>query len=356
MSVSYSSLINCNQTLYNHHVPTNNESISITNEPFVPETTHCLQAAAETINNYAEQVSELSNPKGVPFMTNFQWQSTTAAVATTTTSATTTGPYSHQGLIGMAGTDSGDQTWLSCNNQTSVHHVEKLPILTNQPLINNTELAPQQQQQQLQPTNVVSPNETTINQQDTSTKINPILINQVDQVNQVGNRALPEKVKQRVKANKKERRRTQSINHAFCELRKHIPDVPCDTKLSKIKTLRLAISYISHLMATLEGEEQEIDDNGCRLSVQHPLVGSINQPQIGLSMNANNMMSDIDEQLNGAKTKRKSIEPVVGNLPNQHSNNAKFRNRKHRTGWPEIIWKSSCSLKRLELQRLGSKQ
>ena len=42
-------------------------------------------------------------------------------------------------------------------------------------------------------------------------------------------------VKRRVTANKKERRRTQSINTAFTNLRDCIPNVPSDTKLSKIK-------------------------------------------------------------------------------------------------------------------------
>ena len=47
----------------------------------------------------------------------------------------------------------------------------------------------------------------------------------------------PERVIQRSKANKKERRRTQSINQAFSDLRRHIPDVPSDTKLSKINRI-----------------------------------------------------------------------------------------------------------------------
>ena len=59
-------------------------------------------------------------------------------------------------------------------------------------------------------------------------------------------------VKRRSSANKKERRRTQSINNAFAELRDCIPNVPPDTKLSKIKTLRLATSYIDYLMAVLQ--------------------------------------------------------------------------------------------------------
>lgn len=58
--------------------------------------------------------------------------------------------------------------------------------------------------------------------------------------------------KQRNLANRKERKRTQTMNSAFEDLRQHIPNVPVDTKLSKIKTLRLAISYIRYLMDVLE--------------------------------------------------------------------------------------------------------
>lgn len=61
-----------------------------------------------------------------------------------------------------------------------------------------------------------------------------------------------EEPKKRVTANKKERRRTQSINNAFEDLRKRIPEIPYDTKLSKIKTLKLAIGYIEHLMKLLQ--------------------------------------------------------------------------------------------------------
>ncbi|KAF6217186.1 hypothetical protein GE061_001540 [Apolygus lucorum] len=62
-------------------------------------------------------------------------------------------------------------------------------------------------------------------------------------------------VKRRNTANKKERRRTQSINNAFADLRDRIPNVPADTKLSKIKTLRLATSYIGYLMDVLENDD-----------------------------------------------------------------------------------------------------
>ena len=56
----------------------------------------------------------------------------------------------------------------------------------------------------------------------------------------------------RCSANRKERKRTLTMNSAFAQLRDHIPNVPPDTKLSKIKTLRLAISYIKFLMEILD--------------------------------------------------------------------------------------------------------
>lgn len=69
-------------------------------------------------------------------------------------------------------------------------------------------------------------------------------------------------VKRRVTANKKERRRTQSINTAFASLRGCIPNVPNDTKLSKIKTLRLATSYISYLMEVLSKDDPKLAEAG----------------------------------------------------------------------------------------------
>lgn len=62
------------------------------------------------------------------------------------------------------------------------------------------------------------------------------------------------KAKPKTASSRKERRRTQNINAAFDDLRKHIPNVPSDTKLSKIKTLKLAMSYIHHLENQLEDE------------------------------------------------------------------------------------------------------
>lgn len=74
-------------------------------------------------------------------------------------------------------------------------------------------------------------------------------------------------VKRRTTANKKERRRTLSINNAFAQLRGCIPNVPSDTKLSKIKTLRLATSYISYLMDVLEKDDHTLTETGFKAEI-----------------------------------------------------------------------------------------
>lgn len=53
--------------------------------------------------------------------------------------------------------------------------------------------------------------------------------------------------KPRQVANDRERNRTQNLNQALTLLRSLIPTEPKNRKLSKIETLRLATSYISHL-------------------------------------------------------------------------------------------------------------
>ena len=60
-------------------------------------------------------------------------------------------------------------------------------------------------------------------------------------------------------ANARERDRTHSVNSAFVHLRELIPTEPRDRKLSKIETLRLATSYISHLGTMLLVGDEEIE-------------------------------------------------------------------------------------------------
>ncbi|XP_037312257.2 musculin [Pungitius pungitius] len=62
---------------------------------------------------------------------------------------------------------------------------------------------------------------------------------------------------QRNAANARERSRMRVLSKAFSRLKTSLPWVPADTKLSKLDTLRLASSYISHLRQLLQDERFE---------------------------------------------------------------------------------------------------
>ncbi|KAI0977688.1 hypothetical protein GJ496_002141 [Pomphorhynchus laevis] len=113
----------------------------------------------------------------------------------------------------------------------------------------------------------------------------------------------PRCFRRRISANKKERRRTQSINNAFSHLRECIPNVPVDTKLSKIKTLRLATKYIEFLMQILECED------GAQKTI-HDFKAEIGRTKKRVAT------SSIEKSCNVSKPK-------------------KFRCR---TGWPQDVW------------------
>lgn len=115
--------------------------------------------------------------------------------------------------------------------------------------------------------------------------------------------------KRRNTANKKERRRTQSINNAFADLRDCIPNVPADTKLSKIKTLRLAASYIAYLMAVLESDEGE-------------------EPQT--------FRAEILS--NGRRTKAQANQNESCLHPSANPGPEETSKSKGRTGWPQHMW------------------
>ncbi|KAJ2942404.1 hypothetical protein O0L34_g16008 [Tuta absoluta] len=96
---------------------------------------------------------------------------------------------------------------------------------------------------------------------------------------------------------RKERRRTHSINTAFSSLKECIPNVPADTKLSKIKTLRLATSYISYLLKVLETDGEPA--GGFRAELHHT--------------------------------------PARRRAPD-NSQTASEKRGKGRTGWPQHVW------------------
>lgn len=60
----------------------------------------------------------------------------------------------------------------------------------------------------------------------------------------------------------RERKRVVSLNEAFLNLKKAMPFVPPDTKLSKIKTLRFAIRYVKRMMDMLSESGEKQGSNG----------------------------------------------------------------------------------------------
>ncbi|KAM6982495.1 transcription factor 15 isoform 1-T1 [Tautogolabrus adspersus] len=89
----------------------------------------------------------------------------------------------------------------------------------------------------------------------------------------------PVVVKQRSAANARERGRTQSVNTAFTALRTLIPTEPVDRKLSKIETLRLASSYISHLANVLLLGDGGADGQPCLDAVHAQGENGAQQPR-----------------------------------------------------------------------------
>ncbi|XP_028401698.1 heart- and neural crest derivatives-expressed protein 1-like [Dendronephthya gigantea] len=106
---------------------------------------------------------------------------------------------------------------------------------------------------------------------------------------------------------KTERRRTETMNLAFATLREHIPNVPTDTKLSKIKTLRLAISYIRYLREVLDGEDP-------------------GEYVVDLKRDRNIAMG-IADQYDYEEKQKKEVEYKL--LP---------KRKRGRTGWPQKVW------------------
>jgi musculin (activated B-cell factor-1) len=62
-------------------------------------------------------------------------------------------------------------------------------------------------------------------------------------------------------ANERERTRMRVLSKAFGRLKLTLPWVPPDTKLSKLDTLRLAMSYIGHLQKTVEEDDSNKAEN-----------------------------------------------------------------------------------------------
>ncbi|CAL4119588.1 unnamed protein product, partial [Meganyctiphanes norvegica] len=152
-------------------------------------------------------------------------------------------------------------------------------------------------------------------------------------------------VRRKTSANKKERRRTVSINNAFAELRECIPNVPADTKLSKIKTLRLATNYIGYLMDVLHSEDSSVS------AAEPGSEGFRTDLSSSRNNNNNSKEEDSDMDTDGNTTTSTSATSPPGQGSNTSPNNASSSQnscnftssggadkRRMRTGWPETVW------------------
>lgn len=68
---------------------------------------------------------------------------------------------------------------------------------------------------------------------------------------------------QRRAANIRERRRMFNLNEAFDKLRRKVPTFAYEKRLSRIETLRLAITYISFMSELLNGTSKGSDGVRC---------------------------------------------------------------------------------------------
>ncbi|XP_062579803.1 achaete-scute complex protein T8-like [Saccostrea cucullata] len=64
--------------------------------------------------------------------------------------------------------------------------------------------------------------------------------------------------------NARERRRVEAVNEAFQRLRKRVTGEVKQKRLSKVRTLRVAIDYINKLQRMIMEHDQEVCDRHCR--------------------------------------------------------------------------------------------
>ena len=92
------------------------------------------------------------------------------------------------------------------------------------------------------------------------------------QINHKRKRCQSQIYQQRHAANLRERRRMQSINEAFEHLRRHIPTLPYEKKLSKVDTLRLAIGYINFLTELLNKDSSSNEQKNATKEVKRLIL------------------------------------------------------------------------------------
>ncbi|KAL2102452.1 hypothetical protein ACEWY4_001620 [Coilia grayii] len=81
------------------------------------------------------------------------------------------------------------------------------------------------------------------------------------------------------KRNERERQRVRCVNEGYARLRQHLPHELEDKRMSKVETLRAAISYIKHLQELLSaGLPLSAEVRGSVFSSELTAWGSIGEP------------------------------------------------------------------------------
>nr|XP_039266442.1 uncharacterized protein LOC120341914 [Styela clava] len=130
---------------------------------------------------------------------------------------------------------------------------------------------------------------------------------------------------------RKEKKRTECINNAFSELRKRIPNVPMDTKLSKIKTLRLATSYIAYLTDILQNADPSNPKDGRDFRADLKALRTRERRRHLCQTDVSGKHAVVNGQLNLTMDEETPNNAEKLNLQGG-------KKRKGRTGWPEAVW------------------
>uniref|UniRef100_F6PZI7 BHLH domain-containing protein n=1 Tax=Ciona intestinalis TaxID=7719 RepID=F6PZI7_CIOIN len=135
----------------------------------------------------------------------------------------------------------------------------------------------------------------------------------------------------------KEKKRTECINKAFSDLRKCIPNVPSDTKLSKIKTLHLASSYIAYLSDILKHSDTGDCTGGKGFRADLKALKSRERRK--------SFRKGLSDTHNGTGTThliKRASNGGTGTCGTASDDPEKPR--KGRTGWPEKVWAQALDI------------
>nr|CAB3264385.1 NoTrlc [Phallusia mammillata] len=140
----------------------------------------------------------------------------------------------------------------------------------------------------------------------------------------------------RIRTNLRKRERNLNINKAFEDLRGKIPNLPADTKVSKIKVLRLAADYIRHLNQVLE-EANDTQDSCNALAEVNDSMSSLSPQQDGESESRKRSADEFKVDPDIVTIKRRKIDWTrIQEEITRHTNSSKSKcQEKQRHPYPQ---------------------